>query len=87
MTMEWSALFLRARDALGLSQKELGELLGMDRRTIQRWEDRGGVGMDRKQAETMSEEAVKPIVMAALAATDAAGTHPSAVVAAMGERG
>ena len=130
---DWSILFLQARDALGLTQKQLGALLGMDRRTIQRWEERGGIGMDRKQAEIlaaalrpshaaladtvlkavrleevrggrlaspeavasileaaahaggMSVEAVKPIVRAALTATAAAGTHPSAVVAAMSE--
>ncbi len=37
---EW--LFVQAQVALGLTQREFADLLGCERRTIQRWQDRGG---------------------------------------------
>jgi len=36
-----STLVVQSRMALGLSQREFGDLLGRSERTIQRWEDRG----------------------------------------------
>lgn len=54
MSTDWVKLFLQVRDALGLTQKQLGEFLGVNRRTIQRWEERGGIGLDRKNAEKLA---------------------------------
>jgi DNA-binding XRE family transcriptional regulator len=34
---------IEARHALGISQRQLGETLGVVKRTIQRWEDHGGI--------------------------------------------
>jgi transcriptional regulator with XRE-family HTH domain len=38
-----SLLIIECRMALGLSQKQLGDLVGCAKRTIQRWEDRGAI--------------------------------------------
>jgi transcriptional regulator with XRE-family HTH domain len=47
--------------ALGLTQEELGELLGKNRRTIQRWQD-GRFSPTAGEAETLAEalRAVRP---------------------------
>jgi hypothetical protein len=44
--------------ALGLTQKEMGDLLGKNRRTIQRWQARGGDLMP-DEAETLAK-ALRP---------------------------
>jgi hypothetical protein len=41
MPTESASLLIRCQMALGLTQEELGDLLGRNRRTIQRWQDRG----------------------------------------------
>jgi hypothetical protein len=41
MVMVSAALVVQCQVALGMTQAELGELVGRDRRTIQRWQDRG----------------------------------------------
>lgn len=41
MPTDSATLVVQCQLALGLTQKELGALLGKDRRTIQRWQDRG----------------------------------------------
>jgi transcriptional regulator with XRE-family HTH domain len=59
MATDWSTILLQVRATLGLTQKDLGELLGRDRRTIQRWEDRGGNGLSLSEAEILAT-AVRP---------------------------
>jgi hypothetical protein len=47
--------------ALGLTQEGLGELLGRNRRTIQRWQDRGFQLMaDQAEALALALEPVRP---------------------------
>jgi transcriptional regulator with XRE-family HTH domain len=41
MPTESASLLIRCQMALGLTQEELGDLLGRNRRTIQRWQDTG----------------------------------------------
>ncbi|MDP9000984.1 MAG: helix-turn-helix domain-containing protein [Myxococcota bacterium] len=41
MPLDPKALFERCRDALGLTQEELGRMLGVSRRTAQRWSTQG----------------------------------------------
>ena len=41
MSKSSAALVVHCQIALGLTQKTLGSLLGVDRRTVQRWQDRG----------------------------------------------
>ena len=38
-----NTLFVQCRMALGLTQKELADIVGRTRRTIQRWEDHGAI--------------------------------------------
>ncbi len=45
MANEAALLITRCQIALGLTQKGLGDLVGKDRRTIQRWQDRGCIMM------------------------------------------
>ena len=54
-----SALLVHCQFALGLSQKQLGELLGRDRRTIQRWLVRGFTLLP-EQAQTLAD-ALQPV--------------------------
>jgi transcriptional regulator with XRE-family HTH domain len=53
------ALLTHCQMALGLSQEKLGELLGKNRRTIQRWQD-GGFHPTADQAETLAR-ALQPV--------------------------
>jgi transcriptional regulator with XRE-family HTH domain len=48
------ALLVRCQLALGLTQKEIGELLGKHRRTVQRWQ-KGGVDLLPDQAEKLAD--------------------------------
>jgi transcriptional regulator with XRE-family HTH domain len=59
MPTESAALLVHCQIALGLTQKELGELLGRNRRTIQRWQESGFVLM-ADQAETLAH-ALQPL--------------------------
>jgi hypothetical protein len=54
-----AALLVHCQLALGLTQRQLGELLGRDRRTIQRWQDKG-VELMPDQAQTLAE-ALQPV--------------------------
>ena len=42
-TEPWPARLRRARQAVGLSRKRLGGLLGVDESTLKRWEDGNGL--------------------------------------------
>jgi transcriptional regulator with XRE-family HTH domain len=53
------ALLVHCQLALGLSQEELGDLLGMTRRTIQRWQARG-FEPTADQAQTLAH-ALQPV--------------------------
>ena len=54
MPVDSAALLVHCQIALGLTQKELGELLGRDRRTIQRWQE-SGFELMADQAETLAD--------------------------------
>jgi transcriptional regulator with XRE-family HTH domain len=41
MTTNPGALLVLIQDALGLTQQELGDLIGRSKRTIQRWQSMG----------------------------------------------
>jgi len=57
--MDSAALLVHCQIALGLSQKELGALLGRDRRTIQRWQ-KGGSDLMPDQVQTLAS-ALRPV--------------------------
>jgi transcriptional regulator with XRE-family HTH domain len=59
MPTDSATLIIRCRDALGLSQKEFGALVGRDRRTIQRWEERGCMLLP-DEAQVIAD-AVRPV--------------------------
>ena len=60
--MDSAALLVHCQIALGRTQKELGDLLGMDRRTIQRWQKRGSDLMpDQVQTLANALQPVTPI--------------------------
>jgi|SRR5580658_4353725 hypothetical protein len=54
-----AALLVHCQLALDLTQKELGALLGRDRRTVQRWQETG-VDLTPAQARTLAD-ALQPI--------------------------
>jgi transcriptional regulator with XRE-family HTH domain len=59
--MDSAALLIHCQIALGLGQKELGDLLGMDRRTIQRWQKRGSdLMVDQVQTLANALQPVRP---------------------------
>ncbi len=58
MSTNVALLMVQCQIALGLTQKAMGELLGKDRRTIQRWQDRGCILMP-DDAETLAK-ALRP---------------------------
>jgi transcriptional regulator with XRE-family HTH domain len=58
MPSDSATLVLHCRFALELTQKELGALLGVNRRTIQRWQ-RGSANLDLDQAKTLAK-ALRP---------------------------
>jgi hypothetical protein len=58
MSTNVALLMVQCQIALGLTQKAMGELLGKDRRTIQRWQDRGCTLMP-DDAETLAK-ALRP---------------------------
>jgi transcriptional regulator with XRE-family HTH domain len=77
--------------ALGLSQEQLGELLGKTRRTIQRWQE-SGFSLTVDQAETLAValQAVRPDLAAEVLELGrrtavAAGANPPARPATAGE--
>ncbi len=53
------ALLTHSQLALGLTQQELGDLLGRNKRTIQRWQD-SGFDPTANQAETLAR-ALQPV--------------------------
>jgi hypothetical protein len=55
------ALLIHCQLALGLTQQELGDLLGRNKRTIQRWQD-SGFAPSEEQAETLADalQSVRP---------------------------
>jgi transcriptional regulator with XRE-family HTH domain len=61
MTMGSGPLLVHCQMALGLTQQELGELLGKTKRTIQRWQESGFAPM-ADQAETLARalQSVRP---------------------------
>jgi hypothetical protein len=54
MPSDSAALLVHIQIALGLSQKELGALVGRTKRTIQRWQDSGVVTLDEDQATILA---------------------------------
>lgn len=64
-----STLVVQSRMALGLSQREFGDLVGRSERTIQRWEDRG-VAFIPWEVETLARalHPVRPDLAAQVAA-------------------
>jgi len=59
MPADSGALLIHCQMALGLTQQGLGDLLGMTKRTIQRWQDRGFAPL-AQQAETLAH-ALRPV--------------------------
>jgi transcriptional regulator with XRE-family HTH domain len=59
MPADSAALLVHCQIALGLTQEELGDLLGMNRRTIQRWQE-SGFEPTTDQAETVAN-ALQPV--------------------------
>ena len=59
MPADSAALLVHCQLALGLTQQELAELLGRNRRTIQRWQESGFVPTE-DQAETLAS-ALQPV--------------------------
>jgi hypothetical protein len=59
MAASSSALLIQCQLALSLTQKELGALVGRDRRTVQRWQDKG-VDLTPTQAQTLAD-ALRPV--------------------------
>ena len=59
MPSDSAALLVHCQVALGLTQEELGDLLGRNRRTIQRWQESGFEPM-ADQAETLAD-ALQPV--------------------------
>jgi transcriptional regulator with XRE-family HTH domain len=59
MPSDSAALLVHCQVALGLTQEELGDLLGRNRRTIQRWQD-GGFEPEADEAETLAR-ALEPV--------------------------
>ncbi len=58
MASSTAVLMVQCQMALGLNQREFAALLGRDRRTIQRWQDKG-MALDPTQAEALSS-ALRP---------------------------
>jgi hypothetical protein len=59
MAIDVSKLLVECQLALGISQKEMGALLGKNRRTIQRWQERGRILLPQ-DAEKLAD-AVRPV--------------------------
>jgi transcriptional regulator with XRE-family HTH domain len=59
MSVGSAALLIQCQIALGLSQEELAELLGRNRRTIQRWQG-SGFEPTADQVETLAD-ALRPV--------------------------
>ena len=59
MPAESAALLVHCQMALGLTQDQLGDLLGRKRRTIQRWQE-SGFELTAEQAETLAH-ALQPV--------------------------
>ena len=57
--MPSATLFVLVQVALKLTQKQLGQMLGVDRRTIQRWQDRGSGTLSRSDARLLAK-ALRP---------------------------
>jgi len=58
MAIDSNVLLTHCQLALGVTQKELGDLIGVSKRTIQRWQDRG-CNMCPSQAELLAD-ALRP---------------------------
>lgn len=59
MPSDSAALLVQCQIALGLTQEELGDVLGRNRRTVQRWQD-SGFEPTADQAETLAR-ALEPV--------------------------
>jgi transcriptional regulator with XRE-family HTH domain len=59
MPSDSAALLIQCQIALGLTQEELGDVLGRNRRTVQRWQD-SGFEPTADQAETLAR-ALEPV--------------------------
>lgn len=59
MAADSAKLMVLCQVALGLTQRELGDLLGKDRRTIQRWQS-GGCQLLPEEAKTLAA-ALRPV--------------------------
>lgn len=84
MPADAAALLVHCQMALSLTQEELGELLGRNKRTIQRWQE-SGFELTAHQAETLAQalQPVRPdlaeqVLELARNAASAAGGTPSA---------
>lgn len=64
-------LVIQARIALGLSQRKLGEMLGISERTVQRWEDGGAIVLPHTIATLTTEVLPKDPDLAARIAAHA----------------
>jgi DNA-binding XRE family transcriptional regulator len=54
-----NVLMIECRMALGLTQKEMGNLVGKTKRTVQRWEDRGALLIAAEVAALV--QALRPV--------------------------
>src|SRR5215472_10844576 len=62
-------LFIECRMALGLTQREFGDLLGRTKRTVQRWEDHGAILIESEvEALVRALHRVRPDLAARVAA-------------------
>jgi hypothetical protein len=59
MSTDSARLMVHCQMALKLSQKELGAIVGKDRRTIQRWQDKGCTALLPQEAEALAS-ALRP---------------------------
>jgi hypothetical protein len=58
MAIDSAALIVKCQMALGITQRQMADMLGKDRRTIQRWQERGCTLLP-KDAETLAR-ALRP---------------------------
>jgi transcriptional regulator with XRE-family HTH domain len=70
MTGASDSLLIQCRMAMGLTQQEFGEIVGLTKRTIQRWEERGA-SLIPSEVEALARalHPVRPDLAAQIAAT------------------
>ncbi|HEX3344214.1 MAG TPA: helix-turn-helix transcriptional regulator [Polyangiaceae bacterium] len=55
-----SVLMVHVQLALGISQRQLGAIVGVTKRTIQRWQDKGTSSIDQETAAVLAER-LRPV--------------------------